>query len=68
MKHVQALIAGVVVFAFAIAAISGQVEGANALKDLALVVVGFYFGTKIKDGEDVRWLKKDGKENDKNEE
>lgn len=45
--NVQTIIAIVVIIAFALAALSG-VEGASMLKDLALVVVGFYFGTQKK--------------------
>jgi hypothetical protein len=43
--NVQTIIALVVVGSFALAALSG-VEGAGMLKDVALVVVGFYFGTQ----------------------
>lgn len=43
--NVQTVIALVVIIAFSLAALSG-VQGAGALKDLALVVVGFYFGTQ----------------------
>lgn len=45
--NVQTIIALVVIIAFALAALSG-VEGAGMLKDVALVVVGFYFGTQKK--------------------
>ncbi len=45
--NVQTIIALVVVGAFAIAAMGG-LGGVGALKDLALVVVGFYFGTQQK--------------------
>ena len=45
--NVQGLIGMVIVIAFALAALSG-VAGAAMLKDVALVVVGFYFGTQKK--------------------
>jgi hypothetical protein len=68
-SNVQTVIALIVVIAFALAALSGS-EGTAALKDIALVVVGFYFGTNkkllerqnIKD-EDVLVAKKDDSEN-----
>jgi hypothetical protein len=41
---VRAVLAVGVVLAFSLAALSGS-EGASLLKDVALVVVGFYFGT-----------------------
>lgn len=43
--NVQTMIALIVIGAFSIAALGG-IGGADALKDLALVVVGFYFGTQ----------------------
>lgn len=43
--NIQTLIAVMVVGAFTIAALSG-ISGAGVLKDLALVVVGFYFGSQ----------------------
>ncbi len=46
-KNVQTPIALVIIVAFALAALSG-VDGAGMLKDVALVVVGFYFGTQKK--------------------
>ena len=44
---VQTLIALLVVSAFCLAAL-GNIPGMGALKDLALVVVGFYFGSQRK--------------------
>lgn len=46
-RNTQTAIAMVVIIAFALAALSG-VENAGMLKDVALVVVGFYFGTQKK--------------------
>ena len=51
--NVQTIIATVVMIAFSLAALSG-VEGASMLKDVALVVVGFYFGTQKKTIESVQ--------------
>lgn len=45
--NVQTIIALIVIVAFSLAALSG-IQGAGMLKDLALVVVGFYFGTQKK--------------------
>ncbi len=45
MNNVQALIAIIIVSSVCIAALAG-VREVNALKDLALVVVGFYFGSR----------------------
>jgi len=45
MNTIQALIALIIVSAFCIAALAG-LDGAGSLKDLALVVVGFYFGSR----------------------
>jgi len=45
--NVQTTIGIVIIIAFALAALSG-VPGAAMLKDVALVVVGFYFGTQKK--------------------
>jgi hypothetical protein len=50
--NVQTVIAMVVMIAFSLAALSG-VQGAAMLKDVALVVVGFYFGTQKKTNEAV---------------
>ena len=47
--NVQTVIAVVVTTSFSIAALSGISEGASLLKDLALVVVGFYFGSQRRD-------------------
>jgi hypothetical protein len=44
--NIQTLIALIVIGAFAIAALGGISDGIGTLKDLALVVVGFYFGTQ----------------------
>lgn len=44
--NTQTLIAVIVVGAFAAAALGGLTVGLGALKDVALVVVGFYFGTQ----------------------
>lgn len=44
--NTQTIIAVIVIFAFSIAALGGLTEGLGALKDVALVVVGFYFGTQ----------------------
>lgn len=44
--NIQAIVALIVIGAFAVAVLSGITEGVGALKDLALVVVGFYFGTQ----------------------
>lgn len=46
----QTIIALVIMVAFALAALSG-IEGAAMLKDVALVVVGFYFGTQKRTNE-----------------
>jgi hypothetical protein len=46
--NVQVIIALIIVSAFAIAALAGISDSIGALKDLALVVVGFYFGTQKK--------------------
>jgi hypothetical protein len=43
--NVQAFIAVVIIVSFSIAALAG-VGDVSALKDIALVVVGFYFGTR----------------------
>ena len=43
--NVQTIIALVIVSSFALAALSG-IEGVGYLKDLSLVVVGFYFGSQ----------------------
>lgn len=48
--NVQTIIALVIMVAFALAALSG-IEGAAMLKDVALVVVGFYFGTQKRTNE-----------------
>lgn len=45
--NVQTVIGIVIILAFALAALSG-VPGASMLKDVALVVVGFYFGSQKK--------------------
>lgn len=45
--NIQTIIALVVIIAFSLAALSG-VAGAGMLKDVALVVVGFYFGSQKK--------------------
>lgn len=51
--NIQALLAIVLILAFAVSAI-GNVGDTSVLKDIALVVVGFYFGTrKRQDNEDV---------------
>jgi hypothetical protein len=47
---IQALLAFLVVSAFALASFLSR-DPASGLKDLALVVVGFYFGTKARDQE-----------------
>jgi hypothetical protein len=46
--NVQAIIAITVIGSFALAALGGITQGVGVLKDLALVVVGFYFGTQRK--------------------
>ena len=43
--NIQTIIALIVISAFAIAALAG-LDGAGSLKDVALVVVGFYFGSQ----------------------
>lgn len=43
--NIQTIIALIVISAFALAALSG-VSGVDYLKDVALVVVGFYFGSQ----------------------
>lgn len=48
--NVQTVIGVVIIIAFALAALSG-IPGADMLKDVALVVVGFYFGTQRKTNE-----------------
>lgn len=51
--NVQAILAIVIIIAFAISAI-GAVGQTSALKDVALVVVGFYFGSrKSQDTEEI---------------
>jgi hypothetical protein len=47
---VQAVIAVVIIIAFAVSAL-GNVGQVSALKDIALVVVGFYFGDRKRTGE-----------------
>jgi hypothetical protein len=49
--NVQALLAIVLILAFAVSAIGG-VGDTSALKDIALVVVGFYFGTRKRQDND----------------
>ena len=49
-SNVQAILAIVIVLSFAIAAL-GSVGQVAALKDIALVVVGFYFGDRKRSGE-----------------
>jgi len=44
--NVQTIVALVIVGSFAAAALGGITEGLSSLKDLALVVVGFYFGSQ----------------------
>ncbi|MCP1384431.1 hypothetical protein [Runella salmonicolor] len=56
--NVQSLIAILIISAFTIGALAG-VSNAGSLKDLALVVVGFYFGTQKK----VTSTTKDGESN-----
>jgi len=56
--NIQSLIAILVIGAFSLAALGGMTEGAGMLKDLALVVVGFYFGTQSKTTEIVTPEKK----------
>ncbi|MEJ1975067.1 MAG: hypothetical protein WDN49_02420 [Acetobacteraceae bacterium] len=46
LNNVQALIAIIVVGAFALSALTGIGSHTSDLKDIALVVVGFYFGTR----------------------
>jgi hypothetical protein len=46
--NIQTVIALVVIGSFAIAALGGLNAGISSLKDLALVVIGFYFGTQRK--------------------
>ncbi len=46
--NVQSVIALVVIGAVTIAALGGITDGIGTLKDLALVVVGFYFGSQRK--------------------
>ncbi len=43
--NVQTIIGIIIIFGFVVAALSG-IEGVGYLKDIALVVVGFYFGTQ----------------------
>jgi hypothetical protein len=43
--NVQTIIAIIIVVAFALAALSG-IAGVESLKELSLVVIGFYFGSK----------------------
>jgi hypothetical protein len=50
-NNIQALLAIVLIIAFAISAIGG-VGNTLALKDIALVVVGFYFGSKKREETD----------------
>lgn len=47
--NTQTLIALIVTGGFTIAALTGNDSGAGLLKDLSLVVVGFYFGTQRQD-------------------
>ncbi|HEX7315637.1 MAG TPA: hypothetical protein VF297_17085 [Pyrinomonadaceae bacterium] len=44
--NIQTLIALIIIGAFAVAALGGINDGIGTLKDLALVVVGFYFGSQ----------------------
>lgn len=44
--NTQTIIAVIVIGAFSAAALGGLTVGLSALKDVALVVVGFYFGTQ----------------------
>jgi hypothetical protein len=44
--NTQTLVAVLVIGSFSVAALGGLTTGLSALKDLALVVVGFYFGTQ----------------------
>lgn len=46
--NIQSIIALIVIGSFAIAALGGLSEGVGTLKDLALVVIGFYFGSQKK--------------------
>lgn len=46
--NVQAIIALIIVGSLALAVLIGVTEGIGVMKDLALVVVGFYFGTQKK--------------------
>jgi hypothetical protein len=50
-RNVQALIAIIIVVAVSVAGLADISNGLSALKDLALVVVGFYFGTRRREGE-----------------
>lgn len=55
--NTQTIIAVIVVVAFSLASLSG-IDGARDLKDIALVVVGFYFGTQRRLNEIVEGDKK----------
>ena len=46
--NIQTIIGIVIIGSFCIAALGGITTGIGALKDLALVVVGFYFGSQKK--------------------
>ena len=61
-ERVQSILALSIVGSLCVSALAG-LSGTNLLKDLELVVVGFYFGTRTKRGEEVAWLtlNQDGK-------
>jgi hypothetical protein len=49
--NIQAVIAFIVVGAFSLSALTGLSSHVGDLKDIALVVVGFYFGTRRREGD-----------------
>lgn len=51
----QAVLALIIVSSLCISAIAG-LKSVTILKDLALVVVGFYFGSRVKKDEDIVWF------------
>lgn len=61
--NIQTIIAIIIISAFALAALSG-VSGVDYLKDVALVVVGFYFGSQKEKKEQTNNLPKEDLNND----
>ena len=53
--RVQSILALLIVGSLCLSSLVG-LPGTSTLKDIALVVVGFYFGTRVRKGEEVAWL------------